>query len=158
MQSVNPDSQLVSLVQRNDLEGVRAAVASGARVNAPRPSLENKTALHFAVARSGAAMVKLLLELGADPNARDSGGETPLSMAAFRGRADCVRELLAAKADVNARSKAGWTPLMAAASEGHAEVVRLLLKAGARPVSEALRLARKYGHAEVVSFLEESRR
>jgi ankyrin repeat protein len=40
-----------------------------------------RTPLHFAVLKNRPDMVRLLLELGADPRARDSRGYTPLNFA-----------------------------------------------------------------------------
>ena len=76
-------------------------------------------------------MVALLLDAGADPNARLRGDETPLMTAARTGKPGPVKALLARGADVNAKERRGQTALMWAAAEGHAEVVEALLKAGA---------------------------
>jgi ankyrin repeat protein len=46
----------------------------------------------------------LLLSRGADPNARQEGGITPLHAAAAAGEDDLVRELLARGADRHART------------------------------------------------------
>ena len=42
---------------------------------------------------------KVLIAAGADVNAKDSDGDTPLQLAAFRGRTDIVKMLIAAGAD-----------------------------------------------------------
>ena len=154
MQTVDDaQKEFWAALRSGDLDGVRRAAARGARADARQGSLENKTALHMAAARGTPESIRLLVELGADVNARDSAGETPLSMAAFRGRADVVRALLAAHAQPETRSKAGWTPLMAAASEGHTEVVKLLLQAGASPDAKAAELAARYGHPETAAAI-----
>jgi ankyrin repeat protein len=75
--------------------------------------------------------VASLLEKGADANASDPDGRTPLIEAAFAGHADTVEALIRGGADVNARDKDGWTALMEAASKGHTETVRVLLASGA---------------------------
>ena len=62
------------------------------------------------------AAVALLLEAGADPNARDVSGWTPLHKAAgFNANPAVVGALLDAGADVHARDADGWTPLHLAA-------------------------------------------
>ena len=76
-------------------------------------------------------IVKLLLDAGADPNAKLRGGETALMTAARTGRIGPVQALLAHGADVNAAETSDQTAIMWAAAEGHADVVRYLLKAGA---------------------------
>ena len=71
------------------------------------------------------AVVRLLVEAGADPNVRDPNHNIPL-----HGDIDpdAARALIAAGADVNARNKDGETPLMWTSSEFVAEI---LLNAGA---------------------------
>jgi hemoglobin len=59
---------------------VRALVKAGADVNAPCGA-KRCTPLHMAARRGHTAIAKALLELGADPNARDSAGVTPLRRA-----------------------------------------------------------------------------
>ncbi|XP_014238934.1 uncharacterized protein LOC106660478 [Trichogramma pretiosum] len=51
--------------------------------------------------KSEAAAVRLLLLNGADPNAKNSSGETPLQIAVARYQYDVVKELLDFKADLN---------------------------------------------------------
>lgn len=71
--------------------------------------------------------MRVLLFLGADVNARDAVGSTPLSGAAWRGQTDAVKILLSHGADANARNRSNETPLILAAKEGHTEILRLLL-------------------------------
>ena len=59
-----------------------------------------RTPLHHAAAKSRATIVRLLLELGADPNATDATGATPLTTAAQENAdAMLIDELLAAGAE-----------------------------------------------------------
>ena len=69
---------------------------------------------------------ELLLAKGADVNAKDTSGSTPLSMAAYAGNKDVAELLLAKGADINAKDKNGNTPLQNAASNGRTDVVDLL--------------------------------
>jgi ankyrin repeat protein len=85
-----------------------------------------------------ARLVAGLLELGADPEARNDAGVTALTWAVASGDAGKVRLLLARGADPNARSHDERTPLMVAASRyGSADTVRLLLDRGADPSASA---------------------
>ena len=82
-----------------------------------------------------AEAVRERLGAGADPNARQAGGWTPLHWAA-RESADLevVRALVDGGADANARNNAGSTPLhLAAARRAVPGVVDALLGAGADP-------------------------
>lgn len=71
--------------------------------------------------------MRVLLLLGADVNARDAKGSTPLLGSSWRGQTDAVKVLLAHGPDINVRNDAGETALILAAKEGHTDIVRLLL-------------------------------
>ena len=92
--------------------------------------------------RGGTAeQVKQALAEGANPNAREDGGDTALMWAALGDKLPVVQALLAAGADVNARNRGVtaltfWTNFDGEprqVSPEHAKVVRALLKAGADP-------------------------
>ena len=71
-------------------------------------------------------MISLLVHKGADLEATDHEGCTPLLRAAQCGRVHCAAVLLAAGARYDARNTAGWTALHLAAKQGHADAIRLL--------------------------------
>jgi ankyrin repeat protein len=75
--------------------------------------------------------VKKLLKEGADVNAKDRFGFTPLHYTALNGHFEVVKLLIERGADVNAKTNGGWTPLRFAAIYGHFEVVKLLIERGA---------------------------
>lgn len=80
------------------------------------------------------AIVGALLAHGAEPNARNQNGTTPLHLAAFHGRPLAqVERLLEAGADPFAETYEGLTPFDQAVRQDQAEVARLLLARGARP-------------------------
>jgi ankyrin repeat protein len=69
---------------------------------------------------------------GADVNAKNVDGWTPLHEAAFGGRKEIVELLISNGADVNAKHDGfGTTPLHRAAYRGHKEIVELLIGKGA---------------------------
>jgi uncharacterized protein len=74
----------------------------------------------------------VLLENGADVNARDKDGRTALMFSAGIVQADLVALLLKHGADVNAQEKDGRTALVRAVGNAGVDVVNLLLEKGAR--------------------------
>lgn len=79
--------------------------------------------------------VHKLINSGADVNASDHAGWTPLHFAAEYQRADVVDVLIGAGAEVNAKERHGNTPLFRAvfSSKGQGETISKLLRAGADP-------------------------
>lgn len=74
------------------------------------------------------AKVRLLVTRGANVNAKQADGRTPLYQAASLGNGtSTVRFLLDKGADPNVANAGGQTPLMAAASRGNVEVLSILL-------------------------------
>jgi hypothetical protein len=91
--------------------------------------------LHEAVLQGDAVLVSKLLDAGADANAGNEVGITPLMEAAGKGDVKIITLLLNKGADVNAKLKTegfrGLTPLMIAVFEAHPEAVNILLEKGA---------------------------
>lgn len=76
-------------------------------------------------------MVKSLLSSpGADVNATDERGSTPLLEAARYGHEDVCLVLIAAGANLKSKDNDGKTALMLAVQGNHEEVVRVLKQAG----------------------------
>lgn len=80
------------------------------------------------------ALIKKAIAAGADVNAKDPGGRTPLMLAAGSEyfSSETVQLLIDSGADLNAKSRAGETALDFARRAGQARVADLLMKAGAK--------------------------
>jgi cytohesin len=89
--------------------------------------------LHSAIPQSSAAVVRLLLEHGADVRQSVAAGASPLHIAVVYARLDLAPLLLAHGADVNARSKSGSTPLHDAVEMSDLQFARWLVTHGADP-------------------------
>ncbi len=85
--------------------------------------------LTTAAYRDNASEVRALIAQGADPNARDAQGRTPLTFALLAESDRAIAALLAApNIDVNAANQKDETPLMMAAIKGRLDLVKLLYK------------------------------
>ena len=99
------------------------------RLATARAFKSRSTPLHWA---RDAATARLLLEHGAELEARNADGETPLHRAARDGRGAVAKALIEAGAEPNAADHAGQTPLHEASQGGQLEVAKMLLEHGAK--------------------------
>jgi len=104
---INPDWPDLFL-RRTEIESL--LIENGADV-AAKFGPGDITALHRAASENRVDLMRLLISHGADLEARDKRGQTPLFAAVESARADAARLLLASGADVNATDSNGLTPL-----------------------------------------------
>ena len=106
---------------------------------------DGATAFWRAAQSSDLAVMKLLLDRGADPNIATNVGVTPLQVAAGIGwvegityqwskdaNVETLKMLLKLGADPNAQAQTGRTALHGAGHKGSTEAIQLLVDAGAR--------------------------
>ena len=123
-------ASVAEAAMRDDAEGVAAALARGADVNAAQG--DGMTALHWAAERGRPGLARALLAAGARVGATTRlGAYTPLHLAARRAHAEVAALLLDAKADAGAVSSTGVTALHLAAAAGSRPIVEALLARGA---------------------------
>ena len=120
--------KLERAVRDGDVKTIDKLVRRGAKVNdagrGDRPLLRQT---------KDPAMVKKLIELGADVNAADGEGKTALMEAAHNGQSELVRLLIDAGADLDKKNAIyGTTALMMAIGAERHECVQLLRQAGAK--------------------------
>lgn len=121
------------------------------------------TALHYAVLAPFPEAIDLLLEKGANIDARLPNGQTPLMLATIKANLATIKRLLAAGADPNIPDTDGHTPLMVASRAGYVVAVANLLASGASIESKdtqkrtALWYACKYEQSGVAMILRQAR-
>ncbi len=143
-------------IRANDLAALNRLVRDRKNV-----TVENKlraTPLHYAASFGSAEAVSLLLAAGADPNARNSSGGTPLLYGAWNF--ERTRSMVDKGGDVQAANKQGVTPLMVACSiYGNTAAVQYLTDKGANVHaldefhSDALINCAEHGDTESISLL-----
>jgi ankyrin repeat protein len=128
-----------NILLSGDARGMRAqaAIDAGADVNNLQ---DNWSGLKMASFQGHAAIVALLLNAGADTEAKHEYGNTALLVVVHQGHTECLKLLLKADADTEAADEIGNTALLLAAEYGYAECVKRLLNSGADKDAKDLRL------------------
>jgi hypothetical protein len=127
-----------------DLEALRAAVDDPAGIPNGRMPDTIGTCLVYAIYHSPLSFIRMLLEIGADPNAPVDDGFPPIIAALSCTREapganrrtdvdEIIRLLLSFGADPNGRGINDYTPLHMAVAERNALAVQILLDGGADP-------------------------
>ncbi len=125
------DLPLLAAIRANDSIKMKALLHTGAPVNVADEYGDN--ALMYAVLYSPPDCVKQLLDKGADPNAKNRRGETPLMWSSHD--IEKTRLMLSHRANVNAVSQSGNTALLIACTGTDRQpVINLLLAHGADPL------------------------
>lgn len=162
---------------------LRLLMKLGADVNAVRLTCFGfgQSAIHGSASAGRGSCMKILLELGANPTASDTRGDSPLHLAARNAHSEACQVLVnhitntcgsaGSAAALTAKDKDGWSPLYRAVTYGRwgpnrqqrASCVSMLLKlleasGGPRAVTNALiETAGKHGHTLVHRAAAEGR-
>lgn len=113
---------------------VELLLSQGAPVNEVSQNASELSPLHSAVAHRqpqvSLEISRALIAAGADVNATQHGGWTPLHAAALHGNLPLVRLLLEAGAKAGVKNETGQTPAALAKTKSHKEVIALLSQRG----------------------------
>lgn len=150
--------KFLEAVRKKEGEKVTQALADPAQtVINTRDITSGETALHIVTNRRDLTWMQFLIGKGANVNARDVKGMTPLVSAVNANFVEGVELLLAKGARLNDSNNAGETPLITAVHNRNVPVMRLLLKAGADPdrADNSGRTAKDYARLGGGSLLTE---
>jgi len=125
--------EFLKAIKEDDVnKALELANQPGARVVTYR-GYSGETALHIATRKRELSWVSFLLNRGADPNAGDSKGDTPLILSSSVGFEEAAALMLRNGAKVDGTNRRGETALTVAVQQRQQRMVELLLKAGANP-------------------------
>ncbi|MHC9538403.1 MAG: ankyrin repeat domain-containing protein [Vulcanimicrobiota bacterium] len=139
--------QLSEAAKVGDLDKVKSIIETNPALLKAKLNYTGVTALHTAARYGQKEVADYLIQQGADVNALDIDGETPLHKTAMMytllgqfenayftkdGQLEVAQMLVEKGADVNALSKKGETPLRKATMQQFFEMVKLLQSLGAK--------------------------
>lgn len=129
---------MIELVNKNDIDGVKKALEKGANVNTQDNNKRNL--LLLATINQQQEMAKLLVGKGADVNMQADNLDSPFLYAGASGQTELVRLYLANGARFDIFNRYNGSALIPACERGHVETVRLLVNTKGYPVNHVNRL------------------
>jgi ankyrin repeat protein len=128
--SYEPHEDVIEAARQGDTAKLRSILAKDPKKGNARPS-KSHTALYCAAFGGHKETVELLIDNGADVDAKSNIGYTALHAAAGTDSKEVVELLLAKGADVNAKSDLGRTCLYLPVEKGYREMTEFLIANGA---------------------------
>ncbi|XP_075982929.1 L-asparaginase 1 [Anticarsia gemmatalis] len=145
---------------------LKDALASSLNIQSPKKLDEvtdnvYSSLLFYGIKHGDEGVVRKLLDMGADVNAEDTEGKTPLHEAILQGNPHIVEYLLKSGANVHFKTKNGECPLITAVLRDDPYIISILLRCGAHlatsdllPVTDIMTTAIRNG---TISKLESLR-
>jgi hypothetical protein len=145
---------MISSVKRMlEMKSIDVEARKGGREN-------GSTCLTNAARKGHLDICRLLIDKGADIEAKDREGWTPLHLVARRGHIEIARLLCDRGADIEALDKSEWRPLHWAAKYGHISIVKELIEVRNADINArdedgrtALWMARENNRVDIAAYL-----
>jgi uncharacterized protein len=126
--------KFLDAVKKKDGQKVEDALNEpGTTIVNTRDVTTGESALHIVAQRRDLTWLQYLTGKGANVNARDGRGQTPLQIASGLGWREGVEFLVSNKARLDETNNSGETPLISAVHQRDLAMMRILLEAGADP-------------------------
>ncbi|XP_073323352.1 uncharacterized protein ankdd1b [Pagrus major] len=157
---LDTEKQFMEAAKRNDVETMKML---GRGLNANAKNVDNRTALHYAVAGKNKDAVQLLLQRRVKVDQKDKHGVAPIHLAAWFGSLEILKLLVQAGAEQKVENEEGLNILHCAAINNNTEIVEYIVndlqmkeldkddRSGNRPFA----LAAEHGCAEMLDMLME---
>ena len=168
---IKRDSKLASLDDKGrsalwysadgGLEQTSAALIASGKIDLNSKDSRGHSALAQAVRNGHTAIVRMLIDQGADIDIRTNAGNTLLMLAILEKNSDIAQLLLTQAIDINARNNVGDTALMLAAGSAQNEILEKLIDAGAdmqlrnEEDLNAFQIANNSGHQKTAEIIRE---
>ena len=137
-QEMMQETNIIDLVKKNDIAGVKSALDNGADVNTR--DKKGRSLLLIATIDRQTEMAKLLVSCKADVNLQDDQLDSPFLYAGATGQTVLVRLFLEHGARFDVFNRYNGTALIPACERGHVETVKVLVKTKGFPVNHINRL------------------
>jgi len=153
--------ELLNSIKKSDLEAVKKILDKSPELANAKNFENGRTPLYEALSlNDGMKLAGLLISNGADVNAGDDYGLTPLHLMVLMGKKEKVVYLISKGANVNTSNNDNETPLHGAAGRGLKDIAGILVEKGAElNVRDRewkytpLDIARRMDQKEMVAFL-----
>lgn len=124
----SPTAALLAAAAAGDANQVAAALAAGAPLESRDDNL--RTALLLASLNDRVEVARLLVALGADPDAQDDRQDSAWLVTGVTGSVAMLETLLPAKPDLTLRNRFGGISVIPASERGHVDYVRRVVRTG----------------------------
>ncbi len=131
-------SDLINLVQKNDLPSVEAALKNGANVNTTDSN--KNSLLLIATTKQYEDMAKLLVKHGADVNQQADNLDSPFLYAGATGQTELLKLFIENGARFDIFNRYYGSALIPACERGHVETVQLLANTKNYPIDHINKL------------------